>query len=186
MKKWLLGKSSGRRWVRSSAFVVLLVFAAAWALLGGSRRVVGEALPTECCLCHQEVCEEANTRRYVHAPVSQQNCVECHIVDESGGPLPLSFAEKTVLPPEHLPLTDQYFLNVKVCDKCHPDYRGTMSHPVEVFPTPGMQVPEGYSMLADGRMSCQTCHTAHASDTEYRLVRPTQKELCLGCHRNIN
>ena len=90
------------------------------------------------------------------------------------------------LPADHLPLTDPYFYSIKVCSTCHPATSGVMSHPVDVFPKTGMKIPKDYKMLADGRLSCQTCHTAHASDNQYRLVKATQKKLCLGCHADIN
>lgn len=72
-----------------------------------------------------------------------------------------------------------------VCKSCHPDSEGQLSHPVNVQPPPGMFLPPEYSTLADGRISCMSCHRAHASDFEFRLLKPRKRELCIGCHQDM-
>ncbi|MBU0682472.1 MAG: hypothetical protein KKD73_13725 [Proteobacteria bacterium] len=88
-------------------------------------------------------------------------------------------------PQEHLELTDPYSLTITVCVGCHPQSKGEHSHPVDIRPKAGMHIPPEYRTMADGRLSCMSCHQAHASDNEYRLTRAKRKDLCLGCHRNF-
>lgn len=90
------------------------------------------------------------------------------------------------LPPEHLPLVDPRFLNTGVCLTCHPQTKGVLSHPVDVQPKRGMIIDSReYKILGDGRLTCMTCHVAHASDNEARVVKSDKKRLCLGCHKNF-
>ncbi len=88
-------------------------------------------------------------------------------------------------PLEHLELTAPYSLSIAVCVGCHPQAKGAHSHPVDIRPKAGMHIPPDYRVMADGRLSCMSCHQAHASDNEYRLTRAKRKDLCLGCHRNF-
>lgn len=88
-------------------------------------------------------------------------------------------------PEDHLALTDPHSLTITVCVNCHPQSKGVHSHPVGIRPKAGMNIPSDYQMMADGRLSCMSCHQAHASDNEYRLTRAKRKDLCLGCHRNF-
>lgn len=89
------------------------------------------------------------------------------------------------LPQEHLELTDPHSLTITVCVGCHPQATGVHSHPVNIRPKAGMNIPPDYSTMADGRLSCMSCHQAHSSDNEYRLTKAKRKDLCLGCHRNF-
>lgn len=88
-------------------------------------------------------------------------------------------------PLEHLALTDPYSLNITVCLGCHPQTKGVLSHPIDIKPKAGMLIPADYKTIADGRVSCMTCHEPHASNNEYRLTKARRKDLCLGCHRNF-
>ena len=88
-------------------------------------------------------------------------------------------------PQDHIELTDPYALTIEVCVSCHPSSKGVHSHPVDIRPKAGMFIPPDYSTMADGRISCMSCHQAHASDNEYRLTRAHRKDLCLGCHRKF-
>lgn len=89
------------------------------------------------------------------------------------------------LPTQHLPLTDPYELNINICITCHPQSKGELSHPVDVQAERGMVIPEEYHTLADGRLTCMTCHEPHASNNPYRLTNSNRKDLCLGCHINF-
>jgi predicted CXXCH cytochrome family protein len=89
------------------------------------------------------------------------------------------------IPDDHPQLTDAYSLTITVCVSCHPDAKGPLSHPVDVLPKAGMHIPPEYTIMPDGRLSCMSCHQAHASDNEYRLTTARRKDLCLGCHRNL-
>ena len=89
------------------------------------------------------------------------------------------------VPMDHLEMTDPYLLTIQVCFGCHPQSQGVHSHPVDIHPKAGMRIPPEYSTMADGRISCMSCHQAHASNNEYRLTRAKRKDLCLGCHRKF-
>ncbi len=84
----------------------------------------------------------------------------------------------------HPLLKSQLDTTVTVCYDCHSSFKGTYSHPVNVFPQTGMVVPDEYPLLPDGRISCMSCHTAHGSDIEFRLLKDRKRELCRGCHRD--
>lgn len=84
--------------------------------------------------------------------------------------------------PEQHRLKDAVVTNNTICVPCHGDYVKGSNHPINVPPKPGMEVPADYFLLANGNITCMTCHSAHASDFEYRLVKSSKRELCLGCH----
>ncbi len=79
-------------------------------------------------------------------------------------------------------LVSEQDLNIKNCLDCHKGIRREMSHPVDVLPSPSMKVPSDYDLLANGRISCMTCHVRHAGDNSFRLVREQGKKFCSGCH----
>jgi predicted CXXCH cytochrome family protein len=60
--------------------------------------------------------------------------------------------------------------------------KGSSSHPVNILPKPGMVIPPEYPLLADGRISCMSCHVYHGGNFEHRLVKPDKQSLCKGCH----
>lgn len=74
--------------------------------------------------------------------------------------------------------------NITVCKACHQELREEYSHPIKVRARKGMIIPQEYPVLADGTMSCMTCHDSHASDHEHRLRKSKKADLCRGCHRN--
>ncbi len=66
----------------------------------------------------------------------------------------------------------------ELCIECHPDRKAPNEHKVDVVPK---MKPEGLP-LADGRMTCVTCHDPH--DNKYgSLLRMTENKLCLTCHK---
>jgi predicted CXXCH cytochrome family protein len=71
-----------------------------------------------------------------------------------------------------------------VCRNCHQSQSGT-THPVNVLPPPGMIIPPEYPTLADGRITCASCHSTHSSDYEYLAIRAGKRELCVGCHKDM-
>jgi predicted CXXCH cytochrome family protein len=83
---------------------------------------------------------------------------------------------------DHIPLTDKKVSSMTICATCHKGYNQQKSHPVNILPKGKTQIPPGYPTLPDGRISCMTCHCNHAADIEYRLIKSSRKELCLGCH----
>lgn len=73
-------------------------------------------------------------------------------------------------------------LTIDNCLTCHQGIRREMSHPIDVLPKRDMHVPDDYTLLPNGRISCMTCHVRHAGDNMFRLVRAQGKEFCSGCH----
>jgi predicted CXXCH cytochrome family protein len=85
----------------------------------------------------------------------------------------------------HPILKSQIETNILVCYSCHAgNLHQSMSHPVNVLPKQGMVIPKEYPLLADGRLSCMSCHSYHSGNFEYRLLKPDKKSLCTGCHTN--
>ena len=87
-------------------------------------------------------------------------------------------------PPDHENITSRINTNNSVCFPCHVKKNSTYSHPVNVYPKPGMVIPDEYPTLPDGRITCMSCHASHASDHEYRLVKSSKRDLCIGCHND--
>ena len=83
---------------------------------------------------------------------------------------------------EHRLLLDEVETTIDNCFTCHRGIRKEMSHPIEILPPPGMQVPEEYPLLSNGEMSCMTCHVRHGGDHPFRLIRAQGKKFCNGCH----
>ncbi len=73
---------------------------------------------------------------------------------------------------------------VALCLSCHKDHKGAGSHPVDVYPTRGMVIPADYPTSAEGKITCLTCHEAHASNLNFMLRKSQGRELCIGCHRD--
>lgn len=88
------------------------------------------------------------------------------------------------LPDEHVRLAGKEWSGITSCYSCHEAVKGPMSHPVNVRPSAGMIIPPEYPTLPDGRMSCISCHANHGADLEYRLLKASKRELCVGCHRD--
>jgi predicted CXXCH cytochrome family protein len=73
---------------------------------------------------------------------------------------------------------------VALCVSCHKDHNGISSHPVDIYPTRGMIIPADYPTGDDGKITCLTCHEAHASNHKNVLRKSQNRELCIGCHRD--
>lgn len=84
----------------------------------------------------------------------------------------------------HPILKSSFDTNITVCKTCHQSQREEYSHPIKVRARQGMVIPPEYPVLADGTMSCMTCHDSHASNHDYRLRKSKKSDLCRGCHRN--
>jgi predicted CXXCH cytochrome family protein len=83
----------------------------------------------------------------------------------------------------HIITTEEESVTIIVCKGCH---RGiTAHHPVNVFPKKGMRIPADYPTLADGRISCITCHAPHAANRNYLMNKDYRQELCVGCHKSF-
>ncbi len=84
----------------------------------------------------------------------------------------------------HAGLSDEAWSSMASCHQCH-DKDEAASHPVNVLPPPGMVIPPEYPTLADGRMTCASCHAIHGSDREYLTRKRSKRELCVGCHLDM-
>ena len=80
---------------------------------------------------------------------------------------------------EHIVHAEEELKTLLVCKKCHPN---SDHHPVDVHPEKGMKVADDHPTLADGRISCISCHSPHASTREFLLIKDKEQELCFGCH----
>ncbi|NTW99584.1 MAG: hypothetical protein HGB35_06600 [Geobacteraceae bacterium] len=85
----------------------------------------------------------------------------------------------------HLMLNSPEVTNVSICYTCHVEYKKILTHPINVYPKRGMIIPPEYATLPDGRITCMSCHVAHASNVEFRLVKADKRDLCRGCHKDI-
>lgn len=83
---------------------------------------------------------------------------------------------------EHTPVIDQVATAMGRCNRCHGNYKDVSSHPVNVRPKPGRIIPPEYPTLRNGKITCMSCHSKHASIFEFRLIKPSKQELCIGCH----
>jgi predicted CXXCH cytochrome family protein len=83
---------------------------------------------------------------------------------------------------EHVPLASKKYSSMTICSTCHQGFNLQKSHPVDILPRGKTKIPPEYPTLPDGRISCMTCHVNHAANIEYRLIKSSRKELCLGCH----
>jgi predicted CXXCH cytochrome family protein len=84
----------------------------------------------------------------------------------------------------HTGLSSEAVISMQACRNCHKD-QSTATHPVNVLPKPGMVIPPEYPTLPDGRISCNSCHEAHASAYEYLARKSSKRVLCVGCHKDM-
>jgi predicted CXXCH cytochrome family protein len=89
------------------------------------------------------------------------------------------------LPDDHILLSGKEWSCISICYTCHEEVKGPMSHPVNVRPPTEMVIPPGYPTLPDGRISCMSCHVKHSGNLGYRLLKSSNRELCVGCHQDI-
>jgi predicted CXXCH cytochrome family protein len=83
----------------------------------------------------------------------------------------------------HIITTEEESVTFIICKGCHQNLAG--HHPVNVYPKRGMVIPADYPTLADGRISCVTCHDPHAANLNYLMRKDYQQELCVGCHQSF-
>lgn len=84
----------------------------------------------------------------------------------------------------HKGLSSEIYVTMNSCRNCHRQ-QNTVTHPVNVFPKPGMTIPPEYPTLPDGRITCASCHFTHSSDFENLAIKPGRRELCVGCHKDM-
>jgi predicted CXXCH cytochrome family protein len=84
----------------------------------------------------------------------------------------------------HAGLSSMQVATMEACRSCHRG-QNTATHPVNVYPKPGMTIPPEYPTLPDGRITCRSCHETHSSDFEFLTIIGGKRELCIGCHRDM-
>lgn len=84
----------------------------------------------------------------------------------------------------HVGLSSEDVSAMEACRPCH-ENQDTATHPVNVYPKPGMTIPPEYPTLPDGRITCSTCHKPHSSDYRYLTRKQSKRELCIGCHKDM-
>ncbi len=84
----------------------------------------------------------------------------------------------------HPPMKSRFEVSMIVCKACHKAYWEGATHPVGVRPRMNMRIPKKYPVLADGRITCMSCHQFHGSNYEARMIQSSKKALCIGCHKN--
>lgn len=139
-----------------------------------------------CRQCHIEDMLKDLSQTFIHEPFIKELCHECHLSSNSQE---LRFSRPADQNPtqektSHTNLQNKEFTSLTTCSNCHPEGMGASSHPVNILPPKGMSIPPEYPTLADGRISCMTCHKRHASNIQFRLVKARDKEFCVGCHRS--
>ncbi|MBU0676106.1 MAG: cytochrome c3 family protein [Proteobacteria bacterium] len=83
---------------------------------------------------------------------------------------------------KHILTNNEIITNIRICYRCHENFKKRFPHPVNVYPKRGMVVSPNYRTLSDGRIACTSCHEPHTSNYPFRTVANPAKELCLGCH----
>ncbi len=111
--------------------------------------------------CHSGVTSAV----FVHQPLSEGKCIQCHPLRGDGGPVPEYHRGKVRAALDAA-------LGVAACAKCH--------KPMPPFHAKGAS---GTFAPAD-RDLCLHCHDPHGGDSEAEL-RGTERELCGFCHEHV-
>ncbi|MGA1839422.1 MAG: cytochrome c3 family protein [bacterium] len=130
---------------------------------------VGQDL--HCIPCHLTVVN--NETEYAHTPFLQKKCSLCHLSSETPPPDDKNHENR---------LWTRDEIGIGVCYKCHPKEKLGISHPVGIYPSGKIRVPDVLPTGTEGRLLCITCHSAHGSDEEYIGRKPVSAQLCIACH----
>jgi predicted CXXCH cytochrome family protein len=84
----------------------------------------------------------------------------------------------------HDGLSGEAVVSMDACYSCHQS-QSTATHPVNIYPKPGMIIPPEYPTLPDGRITCNSCHSLHSSEFEFISRKEGKRELCVGCHKDM-
>ena len=86
-------------------------------------------------------------------------------------------------PADHPPLKSIYETSLLTCETCHQASSNNFSHPAHFRARLGANIPSEYPRLPNGQTNCLTCHFPHASNNQFHLRKPADRELCTGCHK---
>ncbi len=125
------------------------VFWIVLAVLSGIPGIIG----AQTCItseCHADL----NTGQYVHAPVTSNDCLMCHVSNNREHPK--NSGDEFSLATDDI---------AAMCNACHS---------IEIKQQ-GLHTPVATGM-------CLTCHNPHASNQPYLLAASSQGALCNNCH----
>jgi predicted CXXCH cytochrome family protein len=132
-------------------------------------QVIGQDL--YCISCHEKV---VNIEiEYTHIPFLQGKCSFCHLSSEAPPADDKNHENR---------LWTRDELGIDVCHKCHPKEKLGVSHPVGIYPSGKIRVPDVLPTGTEGRLLCITCHIAHGSNEEYIGRKTVSAQLCIACH----
>jgi predicted CXXCH cytochrome family protein len=69
--------------------------------------------------------------------------------------------------------------SAEACLNCHSAHMDLIN---ASSPQPEITIPPEYPTLPGGRIACTSCHAPHSSDYVYYKRKPSDNELCAGCH----
>lgn len=170
-------------------------------LTGRKAHTSGE----HCTTCHRPHGEirgsEEFTRKYVHKPVQEGKCSECHTPHQAAsGKLTLGEANAICLKCHEDKVTF-YLFNAHgqaaiwsgqgQCLSCHEvhssNYRGLLvNEPYRVCRACHYNMKPHHFLLAanlsEEQLPCTDCHNPHSNEA-YAYLKMDQKNLCLDCHK---
>jgi len=83
----------------------------------------------------------------------------------------------------HIVLVNEKEAGLNACYHCHPSDKLGLTHPVDL-PLPAEMKVSASLPLANGCITCATCHNPHGAKREYLLRKSRKSELCVSCHKN--
>ncbi|HDD43436.1 MAG TPA: hypothetical protein ENG63_01040 [Candidatus Desulfofervidus auxilii] len=83
----------------------------------------------------------------------------------------------------HIVLASKKEAGLNACYRCHSSEKLGLTHPVDL-PLPAEMKKSSRLPLANGCITCATCHNPHGAKLEYLLRKSHRSELCVSCHKN--
>lgn len=104
-------------------------------------------------------------------------------LQDLAGPDPVATAEVSATSGQnqHPPLRRADDLAIDACYRCHPESSLGASHPVRLYGTRDVIIPEELPTV-DGMLTCITCHNPHGGNGKNLLRTENKTELCVTCH----
>ena len=157
----------------------------------GPEFSLSESVPDLCYMCH----EGLNTKKNVHAPITDGYCMMCHSAHGSSNAslLKVNPVEKTCYECHDLEIPDTDVLHMPVkegkCNGCHdPHQSDNNSFLKNTKPQLCFNCHEDVKKQADLENihypfddDCSTCHKSHSSNENYLMSEKTP-DLCFNCH----
>lgn len=128
-----------------------------------------------CIPCHEDVVNQKTIYSHVHEPFSENKCSICHLSSEAPSPDDINHENR-------LRTRDEIGTDVCYTDTCHPIKTLGVSHPVGVYPSDKIRIPDVLPTGTGGKLLCITCHRQHMGDEKPRGRKPVSFQLCIACH----